>query len=259
MPKSLHLSPEQLKARRAFKLLLKDKVAADSLYNNLPESQSGHIISTDLARYLDTRYRHTPKGQPKDLLPGWDCAWRYAHDRLVREIKDRGNRRVVRFMAGGWAAGKTHALEHTKRSDLAWDGTLGDFPWTVQMVDLALSQGWRVNIAYVYRDIEIALYGAVERAKKEGRSVPLDKLASNHRLVQGTVLELIRRYRTNPSVSFTLIHNTGVKGIKGKSLPISYADLASNGPLHYTKKYERYYGKAALEIENVNPAQKDCG
>lgn len=249
------MTPEQWSAQNAFKDLLTNSAEADRIYNGLSGSQAGRIISTDLARYLDKRYRDTPSGQPKDVLPGWDYAWRYAHDRLEREIHNRNNRRIVRFMAGGWAAGKTHALEHTSPPDLAWDGTLGDFKWATRMVDLAHSQGWLIDIAYVYRDIEIALYGAVERAQQEGRSVPLDKLASNHRIVQRSILKLIQRYHTNPNVNFTLIHNTGIRGIKGKSLQITYDDLAFKGPLHYSTRYERYYSKAALEIENINPPQ----
>jgi len=249
------MNPKQQKALKAFEKLLENTAEADRIYNGIPDSRGGRIISTDIARYLDQRYRDTPKGQPKDLLPGWDCAWRYAQDRLLRELRGRGTRKIVRFMAGGWAAGKTHALEYTTPPDLAWDGTLRDYRWASKTVDFALSQGWLVDIAYVYRDIEIALYGAVERAQKDGRSVPLGDLAMNHRAVQKSILRLIQRYHENIGVNFTLVHNTGMKGIAGKSLPISYDDLAIEGPLHYTVTYERYYGNAALEIENLNPAQ----
>ena len=79
-------------------------------------------------------------------------------------------------MAGGWGVGKTHALEHAEHRDLAWDGTLKDTAWARAMFDHALAHGWRVEIACAFRDIELALYGAVERAKTEGRSVPLSEL-----------------------------------------------------------------------------------
>lgn len=167
------MTREQRAAERQFRELLADDAEADGRYNSLTASQGGRIISTDLARFLDERYHSTPPGRPRDLVPGWDLAWRYAQGRLERELRDRSGRDVVRFMAGGWGAGKTHALEHAKPSGLAWDGTLKDTRWAGRMVDLALETGWRVEIAYVFRDIELALYGAVERAMTEGRGVPL--------------------------------------------------------------------------------------
>lgn len=137
--------------------------------------------------------------------------------------------------------------------DLTWDGTLSDPKWAREMIDLALANGWRVEIAYVFRDIELAIYGAVERAKKEGRGVPLGKLSSNHRAVQLSILMLLQRYRSNHQVSFMLLHNTGAGGGKGKTLVIPDTELAPKGALHYSKKYEDYYAEAALEIEALNP------
>ena len=255
MPSPLKLTREQQIAREAFEKLLENKEEADRIYDSIPDSRGGIIISTDLARFLDERYRDTPKGKPRDLLPGWDCAWRYAHDRLTRELKNRGRRSIARFMAGGWAAGKTHALESQKSPDLAWDGTLSDVRWASDMIRLALDQGWRVDIAYVYRDIEMALYGAIERAQKEGRAVPLNELPGTHQMVQNSILRLTEKFHDNPGVSFTLVHNVGMKGITGKSMQVTFADLAAGGPLHYTHSYVRYYGQAASEIESLNPAR----
>src|SRR5689334_23102005 len=85
----------------------------------------------------------------------------------------RGNRRTLRFMAGGWASGKTFALEDSEPTDLAWDGTLGDSEWAASRTIQALEFGWRVQIAYVQRPIELALWGALDRALEEGRAVPL--------------------------------------------------------------------------------------
>ena len=167
------LSKEQQAAKDALAALLATPDAADRLYNALADSHGGRVVSSDLARFLDTRYRDTPAGQPRDLMPSWDLAWRYAQDRLKRELANRGRRKVMRLMAGGWGAGKTHALQGAALPDVAWDGTLSDRTWAREMIDLALAHGWRVEIAYVFRDIELALYGAVERARKEGRGVPL--------------------------------------------------------------------------------------
>ncbi|MCX6872676.1 MAG: hypothetical protein NTW21_02555 [Verrucomicrobia bacterium] len=119
-------NPTQLKAWKAMIRLLRDPTAADRRYDALRESAHGRIISTDLARFLDERYAKPPRrGNTRDMAPGWDLAWRYAQDRFERELRSRGKRKVVRFMAGGWAAGKTHALEHMlSREDLDSSGGL---------------------------------------------------------------------------------------------------------------------------------------
>lgn len=249
------MSADQRAARDAFAELLQNPGHADAIYDALPESHGGRIISTDLARFLDTRYRDTPEGQPRDLAPGWNLAWRYAQDRLRREIENRGGREIVGFMAGGWGAGKTHALQGAGAAvtDIAWDGTLKEYGWAREVIDLSLANGWLVEIAYVFRDIELALYGAVERAGTEGRSVPLRQLPGNHRAVQQSILRLIRRYRGGRRISFLLLHNTGIKGVAGKSLDVTESDLVRTGPLHYSKRHEDYYAEAAREIQALNP------
>ena len=248
------LSKEQQAARDALAALLATPNEADRLYNALPDSHGGRVVSTDLARFLDTRYRDTPTGRRRDLAPSWDLAWRYAQDRLKRELTNRGRRKVMRFMAGGWGAGKTHALQGAALADVAWDGTLSDTAWAREMIDLALDHGWRVEIDYVFRDIELALYGAVERARKEGRSVPLPELPANHRAVQHSILWLLPLYGGNPRVAFVLLHNTGAENVKGKSLVVRASELAENGALHYSHRHEYYYAEAAREIEALNPA-----
>lgn len=117
---STKLNAEQQAAHDALKHLLSNVVEADRHYNTLMGTRGGRIISTDLARFLDASYRDTPMGVARDLAPSWDLAWKYAHQRFRRELKNRGSREIVRFMAGGMGAGKTHALEHShaKRADL---------------------------------------------------------------------------------------------------------------------------------------------
>jgi len=252
--KRTRLNKEQRAARDALVVLLRKPVEADRLYDALPEAHGGRIISTDLARFLDARYRDTPTGRPRDLTPGWDLAWRYAQDRLERELTNRGRRKVMRFMAGGWGAGKTHALQGAVLPHVAWDGTLSDTRWAREMIELALAHGWLVEVAYVFRDIELALYGAVERAKQEGRGVPLPELPRSHRDAQRSILRLLQIYSDNPRVAFPLLHNMGAENVRGKSLVVGEAELAENGALHYSKRHEDYYAEAARAIEALNPA-----
>lgn len=125
------LSAEQQAAWGKMRDLLGNLPEADRRYDDIPDAEGGRVISTDLARMLDSRYAKDPgPGKLRDIIPGWDLAWRYAQDRFERELRGRSKRRRVRFMAGGWAAGKTHAVENqpSNKPDLTWDGTLKDRP-----------------------------------------------------------------------------------------------------------------------------------
>jgi hypothetical protein len=255
LPKTPHkkLTAEQQKAFETMRSLLQNLTEADRRYDALMNSQSGRIISTDIARYLDARYAKEPKkDQERDLEPGWDLAWRYAQNRLVREIKTRGNRKRLRFMSGGWGAGKTFALrnEPSVTPCLIWDGTMGDLTWAVEMIDLALTHQWQVEVAYVYRDLELALYGAVQRKREVGRGVPLKELPNNHHTVQQTILSLTDLYRGDPSVSFLYLHNLGVTGIEAGTPEIGLIDLEKNGALHYLPRHEHYYAQAAENLDS---------
>lgn len=247
------LSAEQKAAWDKLISLLTDISQADQKYDRLPNCESGKVISTDIARHLDARYAKKPKkGALRDLEPSWDLAWRYAQNRLEREICKRGTRKTIRFMAGGWAAGKTHAVrnEPSTAPDLVWDGTLKEFDWAVRMVDLALKHGWKVEIAYVYRDIELAFYGAMQRAKEEGRGVPLDKLPASHRDAQQVALKLFDLYLFDKSVTFLRLHNLGTSEVPITPLEISPNHLAFNGPLHYLPSHERYYRTTSTHLES---------
>jgi hypothetical protein len=243
---------QQKVAWNKFVELLLDLTAADKKYDSIAYSENGKIISTDIARHLDANYaKKPPKGATRDITVGDDLAWRYAHNRLEREISSRGSRKTLRFMAGGWAAGKTYAVRHepTTPPDLVWDGTLREFDWAVDMIDFALTHKWKVEVAYVYRDIELAFYGAIQRAREEGRSVPLEKLPASHRDTQQTVLKLFDIYRFEKSVSFLNIHNLGTAEVPIKPLIIDRKVLASNGPLHYLSTHERYYRQTSTHLD----------
>lgn len=247
----VELTPSQFNAWKKMRDLLLDIPNADLRYNQIQESGKGRVISTDLARMLDDIYaKDPPSGKLRDIIPGWDLAWRYAQNRFERELVSKGKRKRVRFMAGGWAAGKTHAVENlpVDKPDLTWDGTLGDIEWAASMIELAIKNDWEVEVTYIYRNLELALYGAIERREKEGREVPLTKLAANHRTVQQSILRLSLLYSGVPKTSFLFVHNLGKKGVLSDPLQIEIKELEVNGALHYLQRHERYYAKAAKHL-----------
>ncbi|OYW73776.1 MAG: hypothetical protein B7Z37_20305 [Verrucomicrobia bacterium 12-59-8] len=247
-------TPAQKAAEAAYKDLIKDHAKSDLCYDLIPKTQGGSIISTDLARHLDPAYDCDSKveGRKCDLAPSWEHAWRYAQGRLEREVAQRGRRRKLRLMSGGWGSGKTYALERLKPedtfADLVWDGTLGDLRWARETIEKALAAGWQVSLLHVHRNVELALYGAIERGNAEGRSVPLEQLPANHRKVQKVVGSLLRLFGSHPSIYFTLVHNTGTRQVPGNPLQLDPEVIALGGALHYSLKYERYHAKAAEKI-----------
>jgi Zeta toxin len=137
----------------------------------------------------------------------------------------------------------------SKKPDLTWDGTLKDTEWAAAMIDLAVKHEWEVEIAYIYRNLELALYGAVERRKKEGRAVPLDQLPATHRTAQQAVLNLSLLYSGRSKISFLFLHNLGKKGAFSDPLKIEIKELEVNGALHYLRRHEDYYSQAASHLE----------
>ena len=251
----------QKAAKKAFEELISDPARADETYDNLPESKGGRVISTDLVRELDPIYAGWRTGDaPRDLAPSWDAAWIYSQGRFARELCKLGTNDLVRFMAGGWAAGKTRVVKYRELNGgvpakLTWDGTLGDRIWARAMIREALGRGCFVEIVYVHRNIELAMYGAVDRAAFEGRKVPIEELPANHRAVQRAVRRLITDFRDERQVSFSLFHNIGSKiGSTTLNLaPMAFEEeeLAPKGALHYRDSHEGYYREASDDIEAV--------
>jgi hypothetical protein len=248
MTSTQKLTKSQMAAKRRFELIIANAAVADEVYDALPQSFSGRVISTDIARFLDVSYRTVPAGKLRDIIPSWEGAWRYAQERLEREITNRGHRRTLRFMAGGWASGKTFALEDAERTDLAWDGTLGDPEWAESRVVHALEFGWRVQIAYVQRPIELALWGALDRAWEEGRVVPLLELPGVHARVQRSMLRLHKVFGSDPRVAFALIYNAGTRANPQKPRKLSISDIAPGGAIHYTDADVKGFQQAAREV-----------
>lgn len=251
----------QKAAKAAFEALIADQARADATYDLVPESKGGRVISTDLARELDPVYANWSVGQgPRDLAPSWAGAWIYAQGRFARELSKLGKNDQVRFMAGGWAAGKSRVVQHMEQTgeapaELTWDGTLGDRNWARVQIRLAIERGCRVDIRYVHRNIELAMYGAIDRAKTQGRLVPLKELPKNHRDVQRAVRRLITDFRDEDNVSFSFLHNIGSKAgtteLNLAPMLFDEEELAPTGALHYRVSHEGYYRKASDEIETV--------
>lgn len=247
-PEEPVLTKAQKSARQRFETLITDSARADMMYDMLPETKGGGIVSTDLTRFLDASYRIHVPGALRDLKPSWRSAWTYAQGRLMREISHRRGRQYLRLMAGGWASGKTHALQRTPMVELSWDGTLADSVWASKVIRLAVKHGWKVQIAYVHRPIELACLGALERGLSEGRMVPLLKLPRVHANAQLSVVQLHQEFATWTSVDFLLLHNPGTAAQPADVVKLQIGDIAPGGKLHYSAADVKNLEQAACHL-----------
>ena len=188
-------------------------------YRNLPDSDGGRIINTDLARELSPDYvaDRTLSAAVHEPASAFTKAY-YA--KLLSEPAAPGKFNEVLFTGGGTGAGKSTALEDvllekTVKSQIVYDTNLAGFPSSMKKVDEALDAGKDVTIAYVYRDPIEALTGggefgggAVQRAKRMGRTVPVDIHVGTHVRSIETIKDLAKHYEGNPNVDIRVIDNS---------------------------------------------------
>jgi hypothetical protein len=208
---------------RFTKQLNEDLDGAIDQYRNLPDSDGGRIINTDLARELSPDYvaDRTMSAAVHEPASAFTKAY-YA--KLLAEPAAPGKFDEVLFTGGGTGAGKSTALEDallekTVRSQIVYDTNLAGFPSSMKKIDEALDAGKDVTVAYVYRDPIEALTGggefgggAVQRAKRMGRTVPVNIHVGTHVRSIETVKDLAKHYEGNPNVDIRVIDNTGGKG-----------------------------------------------
>jgi hypothetical protein len=186
---------------------------AVKFYNNLPNTDGGRILNTDDARELSPSYRadrsrsaevHEPASQfIKDL-----------YSAKLAQATPPGRAATVLFTAGGTGAGKSSALRAdpsnvVKNAEIIYDTNMNSVPSAKGKIEQALSSGRQVTVAFTHRDPEEALtHGALPRAMRMGRTVPLTEHLRTHVGSRNTVEELQKTYAENPKVKFTFIDNS---------------------------------------------------
>jgi hypothetical protein len=133
-------------------------------------------------------------------------AAQWVRDELFnRALADPDVKEVV-FTAGGNGAGKTSMV---LTGDVVMDSTLSNPQHSQRLIQSALDSGKRVHVVYTFRPIEEAFQGVLERAKTEGRAVPISTMIQTHEGAATTVSQLYAVYGDNPNVAFRFIDNSG--------------------------------------------------
>jgi hypothetical protein len=191
-----------------------DKAIRD--YAALPGSDGGRIINTDLARELSPDYR-ADRALSSAVHEPASAFTREMYARALQKSAPKGKNNEVLFTAGGTGAGKSTALNDVlalqqESAQAIYDTNLASLEGSIKKIDQALAAGKQVTVAYVYRGPIKALIGAIKRAIRMGRTVPIDIHVGTHVRSAQTVKELDRHYAANTKVEFALIDNNGGQG-----------------------------------------------
>lgn len=195
---------------------LKDHDAAVAEYSQLPGTEGGKVINTDIARELSPEYRNDRTLSAAVHEPASAFSKKMYADKLNRPTPE-GAEPTVMFTAGGTGAGKSTGLnlmgESAKKPEIIYDTNMNKFGSADEKIQQALAAGRDAHIVYTYRDPKEALVnGALPRAERMGRTVPIAEHIKTHQGAFDTIAQLQSKYRDNPNVHFTTIDNSLGKG-----------------------------------------------
>lgn len=225
-----------------------DLPGAIDRYGRLTESEGGKVLNTDVARELSADYQ---ADRTRSAAVHEPASWlvKEMYRRKLREAPRAGEEPLVLFTGGGTGAGKTSAIEGIPSmrqikatAQMIYDTNLNGLASSVTKIEQALKADKAVRIAFVVRDpVEALVKGALPRAERMGRTVPLAEHAKTHIGAAETLQKLAEKYADHPKVDFVVIDNT--RG-KGKAQP---ADIAFIATMDYSDLTKRL--RAALDQE----------
>lgn len=192
-----------------------DRAMAD--YAKIEGSEGGKILNTDLARELSADYRADRTRSAAVHEPASYLVKQMYERRLAEPAGP--NERVI-FSGGGTGAGKTTGFEAAAKVDptlrdakIIYDTNLNGLDSSIKKIDQALASGRNADILFTYRDpVDALKNGALPRAMRMGRTVPLNEHAKTHVDSLDTLRELQQRYAGNERVTIRVLDNNHGKG-----------------------------------------------
>lgn len=209
------ISPEHSKIEKRFGKYLNEHF--DKAVEKY-EKEFGNVLNADNTRELSKDYQ----GNKSELSaavhePSSAFIKKLYADKLADKTP-RGKRNLVYFTAGGTGAGKTTNLQgkekaYYEKAHIVYDTNMDKMGSAVQKIEQALEVNKKVRINYTYRDpIEAFENGAVPRALRIGRTVPIEAHIYTHTGSISVIQGLKDKYRGNKNVSISVIDNSRGKG-----------------------------------------------
>lgn len=247
-----------------------DVPAAIERYARLAESERGKVLNTDVARELSPDYQ---ADRTRSAAVHEPASWlvKEMYRRKLREAPAAGEEPLVLFTGGGTGAGKTSAMDAIPamrqlkdQAQMVYDTNLNGLQSSVQKIEAALKANKKVHVAFVVRDpVEALVKGALPRAERMGRTVPLAEHAKTHKGAAETLQKLAERYADHPNVNIDVIDNTRGKGNSrvadvAFSATLDYSNLTKRLREALDKEYERgaiseatYRGTAGVDAASA--------
>jgi hypothetical protein len=189
-----------------------DFEGAKAEYAQLEDAKGGQVLNTDVARELSPAYRADRTRSADVHEPASAFVKRMYAEKLAAPTPE-GKTREVLFTAGGTGAGKSTALDllgpEGKRAEIIYDTNMNRFDSADEKIQQALDSGRAVKIMYVYRDaVEALTGGALPRAKRMGRTVPINEHARTHVGANETIARLAEKYKDDGRVEIIPVDNS---------------------------------------------------
>lgn len=196
---------------------------ARAAYKAHPDTEGGKVLSTDTARDLSGDYNDSKEARSALAAdvhePSSTFIKQLYADKLAEAPKEGEEPRIL-FTAGGTGSGKTTAIANNPamkamrdRAQIVYDTNMNKLESATTKIDQATAAGKDVDHAYVWREPQEALAaGALPRAERQGRTVPLEEHAKTHAGAYTTTAELRRVYQNDPRVNFATLDNSRGKG-----------------------------------------------
>lgn len=188
-------------------------------YGKIEGSEGGRVLNTDLARELSPEYRADRTRSSAVHEPASYLVKRM-YERKLAEAPTEGQDAHVIFSAGGTGAGKSTGLEHLAdadpaigRAQIIYDTNMNTLDSAVRRIEQALQAGKQVSLVYTWRDpVDAPVNGALPRAMRMGRTVPIDEHARTHVGAAQVVKQLAERYAADERVTVQVLDNSHGKG-----------------------------------------------
>lgn len=215
IPKAEDLLPadREIEAKMANRILA-DVDGAIREYEALKDAEGGKVLNTDTARELSPEYR---ADRTRSAAVHEPASWlvKEMYRRKLAQAPAEGEQAKVLFTAGGTGAGKTSGIASVaamKRikgaAQIVYDTNMNGLKSAVDKIEAALKAGKAVDIIHVIRDpVEALVNGALPRAMRMGRTVPLIEHARTHTGSAEVIQQLMERYANNERVAIAFLDN----------------------------------------------------
>jgi hypothetical protein len=221
IPRAESLPPldRQIETRLADKIA-QDYPAAVREYSALPDAKGGKVLNVDTARELSPDYGTSRESRSLLSAAVHEPASHFIKQLYAEKLAELPKGATVMFTSGGTGAGKSTAINDVPsvktREDAAaivYDTNMNGLKSAQSKIEQALAAGGKVEIVHVQRDpVDALVKGALPRAMRMGRAVPLDAHEVTHIGAAETVVKLSEIYKSDPRVSIRVLDNTNGRG-----------------------------------------------